>query len=132
MRDGASRSTFVLCHSKLASLTERIVLRMAGADEPSRAPITLLTLNSREDMSRFAVGCDSDIGGTSSAKIELDETSADPKAGVKALQPLRPSARFWGEMRLGAKPGFEGRVRGGYAGFRSQVRAYCALWAGAG
>ncbi|KIP10449.1 hypothetical protein PHLGIDRAFT_33842 [Phlebiopsis gigantea 11061_1 CR5-6] len=105
MRDGASR-----------------MLRMAGADEPSRAPITLLTLNSREDMSRFAIGCDSDIGGTSSAKIELDETSADPKAGVRALQPLRPSAKFWGEMRLGAKPGFEGRVRGGYAGFRSQPR----------
>lgn len=97
------------------------MLRMSGADEPLRAPMTLLTLNSREDLKCFATGCDADIGGTSSAKLELDEVTADPKAGVKALQPPRPSAKFWGDMRLGTRPGFEGRIRGGYAGFRSQV-----------
>lgn len=94
---------------------------MSGADEPLRTPISLLTFNSREDLKRLAIGCDADIGGTSSAKLELDETTADPKAGVKALQPPRPSVKFWGDMRLGTRPGFEGRVRGGYAGFRSQV-----------
>lgn len=94
---------------------------MTGADEPSRAPITLFTLNSREDLTRFATGCDADIGGTSTAKLELDESTAQPNAGIKALDPPRPTAKFWGEMRLAARPGFEGRVRGGYAGFRNIV-----------
>lgn len=96
---------------------------MSGADEPSRAPLTLFTLNSREDVQQFAKGCDADIGGTSTANFDLDESTAAPDAGVKALQPPRPTAKFWGEMRLAARAGFEGRVRGGYAGFRSTVSA---------
>ena len=56
-----------MCRTLLRThgLTRDTVLRMAGADDPSRAPITLLTLNSRENMGRFAIGCDSDIGGMS-------------------------------------------------------------------
>lgn len=29
--------------------------------------------------------------------------------------------RFWGEMKLGVKREYEGKVRGGYAGFRNKV-----------
>ncbi|KAI0703804.1 complex I intermediate-associated protein CIA30 [Cytidiella melzeri] len=87
------------------------MLRMAGADEPSREPLTLWNFNSQEQLSNFATGCDGDIGGTSTVHLELD----------KSTQP-RPSAKFWGEMKLAARPGYEGRVRGGYAGFRSKPR----------
>jgi NADH dehydrogenase [ubiquinone] 1 alpha subcomplex assembly factor 1 len=31
------------------------------------------------------------------------------------------SAMFWGDMRLQLKPGMEGKVRGGWAGFRNKV-----------
>ncbi|KAI6025164.1 hypothetical protein BKA83DRAFT_4007878, partial [Pisolithus microcarpus] len=31
------------------------------------------------------------------------------------------TARFWGEMRLDVRPELRGRIRGGYAGFRSKV-----------
>lgn len=92
---------------------------MAGTDEPSRAPITLFTFNSREDISHFATGCDADIGGLSTVNLDLDESTAKPSAN--ALTPPRPTAKFWGEMRLGTRPGYEGRIRGGYAGFRNKV-----------
>ncbi|GJE96230.1 complex I intermediate-associated protein CIA30 [Phanerochaete sordida] len=105
LRDGASR-----------------VLRMAGADPQSRTPITLWTLNSREDIAQYATGCDADVGGTSSVHLELDERSARPDAGVLALDPPRPHAKFWGEMRLAPRAGFEGKMRGGYAGFRNTHR----------
>jgi len=108
--------------SRLARDNASRMLRMTGADEPSRAPVTLFTLNSPEDLKQFATGCDADIGGSSSVHLELDGSSAQPNAGVKALQPPRPHAKFWGEMRLSAKPGYEGRVRGGYAGFRNVPR----------
>ena len=121
LRDGTSRSAYIFSFQYRIRLIKLPVLRMTGADEPSRAPMTLFTLNSRENLSHFATGCDADIGGLSSAKLELDESTADPSSGVKALQPPRPSAKFWGSMRLGVRSGFEGRVRGGYAGFRNQV-----------
>ena len=95
---------------------------MTGADMPSREPITLWTFNSREDLKQFATGCDADIGGRSTVHLELDESSAQPNAGVRALDPPRPHVKFWGEMRLSARPGFESKMRGGYAGFRNVVR----------
>ena len=94
---------------------------MAGADEPSKDPLTLWTLNSKEKITQFATGCDADIGGTSTVHLELDESSALASTSLSPSTPPRPSAKFWGEMRLAARVGFEGRVRGGYAGFRSKV-----------
>jgi len=86
------------------------ILRMQGADEPSRAPRTLFSFNSKADLELFATGCDGDIGGTSTVNLDLDE-SAQPPVG-----------KFWGEMRLGVKSGLEGKLRGGYAGFRNKTR----------
>ena len=99
------------------------VIRMAGADEPSRAPLGLWTFNTKEQLSQFATGCDGDIGGTSTVHLDLDESSAVASTSETTLTPPRPTAKFWGEMKLAARPGFEGRVRGGYAGFRSKVSA---------
>jgi NADH dehydrogenase [ubiquinone] 1 alpha subcomplex assembly factor 1 len=56
----------------------------------------------------FATGCDGDIGGLSTCTLDLDESG---------------DARFWGELRLGVKREYEGKVRGGYAGFRNKVRS---------
>ncbi|OBZ72687.1 hypothetical protein A0H81_07537 [Grifola frondosa] len=40
-----------------------LVLRMAGADEPSRVAKTLFTFNSAKDMKNFDIGCDADKWG---------------------------------------------------------------------
>ena len=102
---------------------------MAGTEDPVRTPITLLTFNSAEDLSQFATGCDGDIGGLTTARLDLDTSSADPAAGLRALQPPRPTGKFWGEMRLGTRPGFENQIRAGYAGFRSKVcTALVRVW----
>jgi NADH dehydrogenase [ubiquinone] 1 alpha subcomplex assembly factor 1 len=82
---------------------------MSGVDEPSRAPKTLCTFNSRASLQHYAKGCDADIGGTSTVNFTLDESEPTP------------TAKFWGEMRLGVRPELKGRVFGGYAGFRTSV-----------
>ncbi|KAG0705726.1 complex I intermediate-associated protein CIA30 [Suillus ampliporus] len=93
------------------------ILRMEGADEPSRAPLTLFRMNSKQDIEQFATGCDADIGGTSTVHLELDESPGRNKgSGSKA------TGRFWGDMRLDVRSELQGRIRGGYAGFRSQPR----------
>ncbi|KAF9237634.1 NADH:ubiquinone oxidoreductase intermediate-associated protein 30 [Melanogaster broomeanus] len=83
---------------------------MEGANAPSRAPVTLFTLNTPEDIKQFATGCDADIGGTSTVHLELDESGS------------AATGRFWGEMRLSVRPEFQGKIRGGYAGFRNKPR----------
>ncbi|KAL4062232.1 complex I intermediate-associated protein 30-domain-containing protein [Scleroderma yunnanense] len=93
------------------------ILRMEGAKEPSRAPITLLTFHTREDLNQFATGCDADIGGTSTLHFELDDC---PTRNEGSGSPA--TARFWGEMRLDVRPELRGKIRGGYAGFRSKPR----------
>ncbi|KAH7884685.1 complex I intermediate-associated protein CIA30 [Phlebopus sp. FC_14] len=93
------------------------ILRMEGAEMRSRAPIPLLNFNSHEDMKQFATGCDADIGGTSTMKFELDESPERNKGSGSAA-----TARFWGDMRLAVRPEMQGKIRGGYAGFRSKAR----------
>ncbi|KAH7927957.1 complex I intermediate-associated protein CIA30 [Leucogyrophana mollusca] len=93
------------------------ILRMEGADAPSRLPKTLYRLNSREDIQQFATGCDADIGGTSTVRLELDESPEwNEGSGSNA------TARFRGEMKLAVRPELQGRIRGGYSGFRSKFR----------
>ncbi|TFY78737.1 hypothetical protein EWM64_g5279 [Hericium alpestre] len=93
------------------------ILGMQGAEMPSRTPITLFPFNSREDLSQFVTGCDADIGGSSTVHLDLAEDPARNKPIGKLA-----SGRFWGEMRLGVRTGLEGKVRGGYAGFRNKYR----------
>ena len=87
---------------------------MEGAKEPNRKPITLFNLNSHQDLSQFATGCDADIGGTSTVNLTLEQSSTSSTE--------KPFAKFWGTMHLGVHPKVQGRVRGGYAGFRNKVR----------
>ncbi|KAF8623643.1 hypothetical protein AX17_007343 [Amanita inopinata Kibby_2008] len=93
------------------------VLRMQGAEEPSRLPRTLFTFNSHADIKQFATGCDADIGGTSTVQLDLDES---PK--INASIAREATGVFWGDMRLGVKAGLQGKIRGGYAGFRNKPR----------
>jgi len=92
---------------------------MQGAEEPSRIPRTLFTFNSKADVQQFATGCDSDIGGTSTVNFDLDESPE-----INASTGRQATAKFWGDMRLGVRAGLEGKMRGGYAGFRNKVRGY--------
>ncbi|KXN91682.1 Complex I intermediate-associated protein 30, mitochondrial [Leucoagaricus sp. SymC.cos] len=93
------------------------VLLMQGADPPSRAPRTLFTFNSQEDVNQIATGCDADIGGTSTAHFELNTNE-----NVNSSIGRQATGVFWGDMRLGVKAGLEGKLRGGYAGFRNKKR----------
>lgn len=89
---------------------------MGGVDEPSRSPQSLLSFRTRADLQNYSVGVDSDIGGSSTARLDFvadDPNDTSPNAKGKG--------RFWGEMRLGVRGDLKGRVRGGYAGFRSKV-----------
>jgi len=90
------------------------VMRMDGVNAPDRTPKTLLNFRTREDIQQLALGHDADIGGTSTAHLDFvpDVGSSDGKG----------KGKLWGEMRLGVQSGLEGRVRGGYAGFRSKSR----------
>ena len=89
---------------------------MRGAEGPSTAPKTLFTFNTQQDIDQIATGCDADIGGNSSVNIDLDTSEHNASIGREA------TGRFWGTMRLDVKPGYEGKIRGGYAGFRNKVR----------
>jgi len=116
-------SAYLNRSGKLVQDNASRMLRMTGADEPSRAPITLFNFNTHEAIKQFATGCDSDVGGTSSVNFALDESTASPSTSNEKLAELRrPTAKFWGEMRLGVRHELEGRIRGGYAGFRSKPR----------
>ena len=104
-----------------------VVLRMEGAEEPSRAPKRLFAFNSREDIDQFATGCDADVGGLSTMNFALDESTATPPVSEKSpslhsVTVDRPTGKFWGEMKLAVRHGLEGQIRAGYAGFRSKVR----------
>ncbi|KAG1821791.1 complex I intermediate-associated protein CIA30 [Suillus subaureus] len=93
--------------TKLLRDSSTKILRMEGADGPSRAPLTLFRLNSKQVIEQFATGCDADIGGTSARNKGSGSTA---------------TSRFWGEMRLDVRQELQGRIRGGYAGFRSKPR----------
>ena len=110
---------------RLPVLTLVPVLRMQGAEEPSRAPKMLFAFNSRNDIDEVAMGCDADIGGSSTVHFDLDESTASNEKAVSFLG--RPSGRFWGNMRLSVQQQMKDKVRGGYAGFRSKARPHVSV-----
>ena len=88
---------------------------MDAVEGPARTPNTLLRFHTTKDMERLAVGCDADIGGTSTAQLSFDPESPNSAGGLG-------TARFWGVLRLGVPGGNEGKLKSGYAGIRSKVR----------
>lgn len=92
---------------------------MSGVDDPSLAPKLLCSFNSQTALQQYAKGWDEDIGGYSTMNLTLDESGA------------RPVGKFWGEMKLSVRPELQGKIRVGYAGFRSMVspviRIYVSL-----
>jgi NADH dehydrogenase [ubiquinone] 1 alpha subcomplex assembly factor 1 len=98
---------------------------MQGAEQPSRAPLTLFTLNTPEAIREYAYGCDADVGGTSTVHFDFDddpEHKPPPLAGSDKNKNKLGAARFHGHMSLAVRPGYEESIRGGYAGFRNKVR----------
>ena len=100
------------------SLSLSTVLQMQGAEQPFRAPLTLFAFDSPEAIKDYALGCDADVGGTSTVHLDFDD---DPNPPASAPARKRGAARFHGHMRLAVRPGHEQRIRGGYAGFRNKV-----------
>ncbi|KAH6909053.1 complex I intermediate-associated protein CIA30 [Coprinopsis sp. MPI-PUGE-AT-0042] len=93
------------------------MMLMRGADAPAHEPQTLYTFHNQEDIIQFSTGCDGDIGGRSTVNLALDSRpEVNESIGVKT------TGRFWGEMRLDVKPEYQGKIRGGYAGFRNKNR----------
>ena len=97
---------------------------MQGAEQPSRAPLTLFAFDSPETIKDYAIGCDADVGGTSTVHLDFDDDPNPTPAPAPSSAPARKrgAARFHGHMRLAVRPGHEQRIRGGYAGFRNKVQ----------
>jgi len=101
---------------------------MKGADLPCRAPRTLFKFNSQDDIDQFATGCDADVGGTSTVHLERYQNEKEDTSVIGGGGGARGGTGvFWGDMRLGVKAGLEGKIRGGYAGFRNKVRCFYPL-----
>ena len=107
---------------------------MQGAEQPSRAPLSLFAFHSPEAIKNYALGCDADVGGTSTVHLDFDDdlerhtpirsTSTSTSTSTVVTTDTtgkRGAARFHGHMRLAVRPGHEQRIRGGYAGFRNKV-----------
>ena len=94
---------------------------MDGLNELNRGPMTLLSFNRREDLNKYALGVDRDIGGTSSAHLDFVPSSSDANVNNKNDAEPLGTVKFWGDMRLAVRNDLRGRIRGGYAGFRSKV-----------
>jgi NADH dehydrogenase [ubiquinone] 1 alpha subcomplex assembly factor 1 len=107
---------------------------MQGAEQPSRAPLTLFELNTPEAIKEYAYGCDADVGGTSTVFFDFDDDPVHkppagpgpgpgpPDGGGQNKNNKLGAARFHGHMSLAVRPGYEDGIRGGYAGFRNKVR----------
>lgn len=89
---------------------------MRGVQGPVRTPRTIFSFDTPESVNQFATGCDADNGGLSTVQFDYDSR---PEVNNSLGKP--GSAIFWGDMRLQVKPGMEGKVRGGWAGFRNKV-----------
>ena len=83
---------------------------MAGADEPHRSRRTLFNFKTEDDLRQFVVGSDKDIGGLSTAHMDLKGPGG--------------TARFWGNLSMDVRPDMQGKLlKSGYTGFRNRVRS---------
>jgi len=102
----SSWSMFVNNTTKLVREGAKSVMNLESL-HPNTEPRVLFSFRSPESLHHYVTGCDADIGGTSTCNLTM---GADGRA------------RFWGDMRLDVKPGYRGKIRGGYAGVRSKAR----------
>ncbi|OCB84741.1 complex I intermediate-associated protein CIA30 [Sanghuangporus baumii] len=91
-----NRSTQVLRDNTSA------ILRMDGLNPPNRSPMSLCSFNTKEDLQRYSIGVDSDVGGTSTARLDFVPNPHDSNG--------KGTARFWGDMRLGSRPTLFGEL----------------------
>ncbi|KAG8932038.1 hypothetical protein FRC02_001727 [Tulasnella sp. 418] len=105
----AAPSKWALFMDRSARIAKDSVMRAVRMNglNPAMGPTTLFTFRSQADMAQYVVGSDKDIGGNSSAHLDIGSDGR---------------GRFWGEMRTDVKPHMEGKIRGGYAGFRNKMR----------
>ncbi|EIN09841.1 complex I intermediate-associated protein CIA30 [Punctularia strigosozonata HHB-11173 SS5] len=112
-----SWSLFVNRSMKYAREQAFGMARMSGVEPPSRAPKTLFTMNTPEDIGDYYIMSDKDIGGSSTVNFDLDK---DPQRAEE--NGGRWSAKFWGVLSTKVPEGMEGKMRSGYVGFRNNHR----------
>ncbi|KAJ2916631.1 hypothetical protein MD484_g3819, partial [Candolleomyces efflorescens] len=100
------------------------VILMSGADMPSRAPRTLFTFNSKEDIKQYATGCDGDIGGYSTVHLDLDENpehqaNTGKPATENQMELYRERVRSIGISILGGNSGVSGKYELGIDSIRA-------------
>ncbi len=96
---------------------------MRGVRGPVRTPRIISSFNTKEDVGQFATGCDGDSGGLSTVHFDFDS-----RPEVNGPIGKLGTALFWGDMRLKVRPGMEGKVRGGWAGFRNKVMSFLVFF----
>lgn len=116
-------------------------LRMNPSPTPAPLPIFSFHHAPRTPLNTIATGCDADIGGLSSTDLTMvplplgaaREQPADSATTGSAEHPADPSdpantsaapshMAFHGTLSLAVPPEYAGRIRTGYAAFRSKTR----------
>lgn len=85
---------------------------------PKPGPLSIFSFHNAPitPLDTVATGCDSDIGGVSTAEMSMvEETGADGSTAPSHMS-------FHGTLSLHVPPEYAGRIRTGYAAFRSKTR----------
>lgn len=113
-----------LCPTRL--VCSHPALRMNPSPKPGALPIFSFHHAPLTSLSDIATGSDADIGGVSTAEITLvpstvSEVVVEEEQG-EAEDATASHMAFHGTLSLHVPPEFAGRIRTGYAAFRSKTR----------
>jgi NADH dehydrogenase [ubiquinone] 1 alpha subcomplex assembly factor 1 len=82
-------------------------------------PLEVFHIAAAEDLSKIALASDSDLGGSSRIDLRLGASGeADESWAMKGV----PHGIFSGRTSLAVREEIQGRVRGGFVGWRTKVR----------
>lgn len=100
-------------------------MRMDGTNQPP--PLPLLTFASSSSsqltpLSAIATGSDADIGGLSTCKLTPIASSANGREAGEGGVEKSAYVAMHGNLSLAVPPAYAGRIRTGYAAFRTKTR----------
>jgi NADH dehydrogenase [ubiquinone] 1 alpha subcomplex assembly factor 1 len=109
-----------LLHRQIEQELTRAVMRMDISSNPQALPILSFASSSGSSSSgglshpgSFALGSDADIGGLSTSGLT---PISDPSSSTTS------HAAFHGNLSLAVPPQYQGKIRTGYAAFRTKTR----------
>lgn len=98
---------------------------------PTPAPVSIFSFHQPPltPLNTIATGCDHDIGGLSSTDLTMvpastSSASSEPSesSATTGSEPAASHMAFHGTLSLAVPPEYAGRIRTGYAAFRSKTR----------